>query len=290
MLTISKKYKEEHPMKKSIPSFVVGLLCGMTLFGGSVAYAAGVMATPFAEMNQNLTLNGQAIELTGYNINGNNYFKLRDIGEAVGFSVEWNGVTRTVEIDTTKAYQPEAAVKVTAATPGAVTRNVPKVGDVIDCPDGTKYTITDVSRYDKNMFASGPVGELPAATCDWSSFPEVALPDEEIRHFKTAGGDYLFVRNRYESLRMQYTLQNLAGNHPDTSENGKLKYGSKGTPAVRICLSIPSEITAHSFWPWRASEIENLFNSCPPGTYYMEAFDVYKDGVFQRTEYSIRAI
>ena len=67
-------------MKKSIPSFVVGLLCGMTLFGGSVAYAAGVMATPFAEMNQNLTLNGQAIELTGYNINGNNYFKLRDIG------------------------------------------------------------------------------------------------------------------------------------------------------------------------------------------------------------------
>ena len=69
-------------MKKSIPSFVVGLLCGMTLFGGSVAYAAGVMATPFAEMNQKLTLNGQAIELTGYNINGNNYFKLRDIGAA----------------------------------------------------------------------------------------------------------------------------------------------------------------------------------------------------------------
>ena len=169
-------------MKKSIPSFVVGLLCGMTLFGGSVAYAAGVMATPFAEMNQNLTLNGQAIELTGYNINGNNYFKLRDIGEAVGFSVEWNGVTRTVEIDTTKAYQPEAAVKVTAATPGAVTRNVPKVGDVIDCPDGTKYTITDVSRYDKNMFASGPVGELPAATCDWSSFPEVGEPFLHPRH------------------------------------------------------------------------------------------------------------
>lgn len=45
-------------MKKSIPSFVVGLLCGMTLFGGSAAYAAGVMATPFAEMNQKLTLNG----------------------------------------------------------------------------------------------------------------------------------------------------------------------------------------------------------------------------------------
>lgn len=257
-------------MKKSIPSFLVGLLCGMTLFGGSVAYAAGVVATPFADMDQNLTLNGQPIELTGYNINGNNYFKLRDIGEAVGFSVEWNGATRTVEIGTTKDYQAEPA----AAT-GTVTRNIPKVGDVFGCPDGTKYTITDVSRYDKNMFASGSVGELPEATCDWSSFPEVELPSAEIRHFKTASGDYLFVRNLYESQRMQYTLQNLAGNHPDTSADGKLTYGSNGTPAVRIQLSIPTDIQAYSFWPWRESEIENLFNSCPPGTYYMEAWDVY---------------
>ena len=34
-------------------------------------------------------------------------------------------------------------------------------------------------------------------------------------------------------------------------------------------------------------EIIDLFNSCPPGTYRMEAWDVYKDGIFQRTEYNI---
>ena len=174
--------------------------------------------------------------------------------------------------------------------PADGSRYVPQAGDVIRCDDGSNYTITDVSRYDKNMFASGPVGNLPEPTCDWSSFPEVELPEAEVRHFPMESGDYLFIRNLYESLRMQYTLQNLAGNHPDTSENGKLKYGSKGTPAVRINLTIDESLTPQSFWPWRESELENLFNSCPPGTYSMEAWDVYKDGVYLRTEYNVYVI
>ena len=43
---------------------------------------------------------------------------------------------------------------------------IPQSGDVIRCDDGSNYTITDVSRWDKNMFASGPVGALPEPTCD----------------------------------------------------------------------------------------------------------------------------
>ena len=275
-------------MKKGFPGFLAGLLCGGFLFGGSVAYAAGIVATPFSEMDQKLTLNGNPITLTGYNINGNNYFMLRDIGRAVGFSVAWNGSTRTVEIDTARPYEEEQPADSVAPTDGS--RYVPQVGDTIRCPDGTDYTITDVSRWDKNAFVSGPLGELPQPTCDWSSFPEIELPAAEVRHFQLESGEYLFIRNLYETRRMHYTLQNLAGNHPDTSKDGKLAYGGKGSPAVSIKLSIPSEISAYSFWPWRESEIENLFHSCPPGTYYMEAWDVYKDGVFQRTEYNIRAV
>lgn len=33
-------------MKKNIPMFLAGLFCGAALFGGSVAYAAGILATP----------------------------------------------------------------------------------------------------------------------------------------------------------------------------------------------------------------------------------------------------
>ena len=38
---------------------------------------------------------------------------------------------------------------------------------------------------------------------------------------------------------------------------------------------------------WRSDQIVELFNSCPPGEYAFEAWDVYCDGAFQYTEYYI---
>lgn len=52
-------------------------------------------------------LNGAKAEFTAYNINGNNYFKLRDIGQAINFSVEWDGARRCITIDTSLPYRPE---------------------------------------------------------------------------------------------------------------------------------------------------------------------------------------
>jgi len=52
-------------------------------------------------------LDGIEIKLTAYNIENNNYFKLRDIGEAFDFSVVWDAKSNTVIIDTTKGYTPE---------------------------------------------------------------------------------------------------------------------------------------------------------------------------------------
>ena len=60
-----------------------------------------------------------------------------------------------------------------------------------------------------------------------------------------------------------------------------------GNDKVKINLTIPAEVTPQSFWPWRAEQITELFHSCHPGTCSMEAWDVYKNGVFQYTEYSI---
>ena len=90
--------------------------------------------------------------------------------------------------------------------------------------------VTDVNRWDNNLFASGPVGDLPTATCDWSSFPEVELPMAEARRYQLDSGDYLFIRNVYECHRMQYTILNLAGNHPETSTGGKLRLRQQGIP------------------------------------------------------------
>ena len=50
---------------------------------------------------------GKEIQLAAYNIGGNNYFKLRDIGEAFDFGLDWDQSTQSIKIDTSKGYTPE---------------------------------------------------------------------------------------------------------------------------------------------------------------------------------------
>ena len=52
-------------------------------------------------------LDNQEIQLTAYTIDGNNYFKLRDIGKAFNFAVDWDAVNNTIIIDTNREYTGE---------------------------------------------------------------------------------------------------------------------------------------------------------------------------------------
>lgn len=47
---------------------------------------------------------GEEIQLVAYNINGNNYFKLRNVAETFNIGVTWDEETRTVGIDTSTDY------------------------------------------------------------------------------------------------------------------------------------------------------------------------------------------
>ena len=73
-------------MKKSYTSFAAGLLVGVALFGGTTAYAAGILAE---RSSHPIYVDGKLVQMEAYTINGNNYVKLRDIGQAVGFNVFW---------------------------------------------------------------------------------------------------------------------------------------------------------------------------------------------------------
>lgn len=269
--------------------FLAGFLTCLLLVGvTTTAYAAGIIATPFSELNQRITLNGQEISLTGYNIGGNNYFKLRDIGKEVGFNVSWNGSTRTVEIDTSTSYS-EDTPQTTAPAAGTDAISVPqtdtalfipKEGDRILCDDGTAYPITDMTLH------KDP-GALPVPSCDYSLFPALTLPKAEARRFQSGGTDYLFIRNLFETRRMQYTLYNAIGANPQTWEHGSLKLRGDGTPVARVQLFLSEGAQAESFWPWRADQITADFESCPPGFYQLEAWDVYANGKYLYTEYRV---
>ncbi len=77
-----------------------------TIAGGELAKADG--SSKEAELNTSkIYLDGKELSLTAYTIGGSNYFKLRDLGQAVDFAVGWDSASSTIQIDTTKGYTAE---------------------------------------------------------------------------------------------------------------------------------------------------------------------------------------
>ena len=100
-------------MKKSL-YLIAGILIGITLFGGSSVLAAGITAE---RSTNRIYVDGQEVHLTAYNINGNNYVMLRDVGKTVGFEVYWDGDAKCVQVESKKPYTGEAPVTSAEAKP-----------------------------------------------------------------------------------------------------------------------------------------------------------------------------
>ena len=94
--------------KQNITAMVTGMVIGASLVGGA---AAGVVAEPTW---QKIYVDGQQVSMTAYNIAGNNYVRLRDIGQQVGFNVYWSD---GVQIDTDAPYTGVAPVQEAAPLP-----------------------------------------------------------------------------------------------------------------------------------------------------------------------------
>jgi hypothetical protein len=71
-----------------------------TPIGGEMAWNRGSAEKSPVPSALRISLDGNALELTAFNIDGNNYCKLADLGAALGFDVSWEQATRTIRIDT----------------------------------------------------------------------------------------------------------------------------------------------------------------------------------------------
>ena len=100
-------------MKKILYLFI-GLALGFALGSPAAQAIEGIFAQ---RCTSPILLNGAPVEIEAYNINGHNYFKLRDIGKAVGFNVYWNAEDGTVQIETNRPYTGEAPAKVETDKP-----------------------------------------------------------------------------------------------------------------------------------------------------------------------------
>ena len=88
--------------KKNAAMVTAGILIGMTI-AGPAAHAAAEYLKAYSSANQ-FYLDGEPVQMEAYAINGNNYVKLRDIGEAVGFNVYWDNENHCVQVESGKPY------------------------------------------------------------------------------------------------------------------------------------------------------------------------------------------
>ena len=170
-----------------------------TAVGGEMA-GKGTGANAPEPSNAKILLDGEEIRVNAYLIDGNNYFKLRDVGKAVGFCVEWDSARDAVIVDTSRGYvftlgyesrdsQPktvdefiplfagqykrynEAAFEI---WPGNAIANVPFVLDDVGAdrmwlvaPDGTVSPLSEdeaksmgLDRRREEAFAVAPLGDF----------------------------------------------------------------------------------------------------------------------------------
>lgn len=72
--------------------------------GGEALIPATVKAEPALSTTSKILLNETDAAFTAYGIKDNNYFKLRDLAEALDFSVEWDATLGMILVDTTLGY------------------------------------------------------------------------------------------------------------------------------------------------------------------------------------------
>jgi hypothetical protein len=74
-------------------------IVGGELVTGNGASRQATMTTATLMLDRELTF------AAAYNINDNNYYKLRDLGRLIGFAVGWDPITETVIIDSSRNYK-----------------------------------------------------------------------------------------------------------------------------------------------------------------------------------------
>ena len=97
----------------------IGILAGLALSGPAAKAADYLTASP---TTQTFYVDGRQVQFEAYQIHGNNFVKLRDIGKAVDFGVTYDATTNSVYIASSSPYIEEMAASVqTQASPSGIT-------------------------------------------------------------------------------------------------------------------------------------------------------------------------
>lgn len=154
-------------------------------------------------------LDGAPVSLTAYNVNGNNFFKLRDLGSALGFYVGWDESAKLVVVDTSRGYSEENPQPSTPAAGG---------------PDDAELLALakNAAGEMRNMIYAINLGALLEQ--DWDDTAALGGPDD---YFKVIGCNSMKELEDYwyQKFARKYTIEQVAGSDYKTmyqESNGAL--------------------------------------------------------------------
>ena len=225
-------------MKKSL-YLIAGILIGITLFGGSSVLAAGITAE---RSTNRIYVDGQEVHLTAYNINGNNYVMLRDVGRTVGFNVYWNSDAKCVQVESKKPYTGEAPVTSAEAKPveqPAQTDVAAAKQDIIDRTNALRRTkgVAALRVNDKLMQAAQVRADEMAASGIYSHTRPDGRKSNTVTDSKYTGENIHSISDLYleqQHKTLSETVVNLWSNskaHTDNMTNSR--YGEIGVGLAR---------------------------------------------------------
>ena len=154
-------------MKKVLAFFMTAVMvCSM---GVTTAFGATAKAS-----QDKVAVNGQQIKMQAYNINGYNYFKLRDVAAAVNhspasFYVGWDAQKQMITMDLGFPYDGSSDLGKPFVT-GTKTAN-PGNGDVLVMKNGTEKVV-HLSAYNidgYNYFKLRDLGEVAGFEVGWDA-------------------------------------------------------------------------------------------------------------------------
>ena len=132
-------------MKKGTAiTFTLGVFAGLTLCGPAAQAATSLTATL---SSQPIYVDSRQVSMTAYQIGGNNYVKLRDVGEAVGFNVYWDG----------SAVQVESGQPYTGMAPASQTIQIEQQAQAVPTEESVQAALMGLrDRYPNNTAWPSP--------------------------------------------------------------------------------------------------------------------------------------
>jgi len=161
-------------MRKKIVSILLALVLMMSAFC-TVSSALTVNAT-----SSNILIDGQKVDFQAYNIDGNNYFKLRDLAYALSgtdaqFEVTWNQKTQAINVIDGQSYTPVGGelVKKTVKNPKAV-----QTTSIIYL-DGYAVPLRAYNIADNNYFKLREVAQVFDFSVEWDNEAQTIRVDTD---------------------------------------------------------------------------------------------------------------